>query len=108
MPLWQLGWPVMGRLMISESSTSRPVLLFSIARKPLERMRVRRMVTLGALMITLPVMSRASMTAPAWLIVRLPVGVSVVPAGTPVLAALGHSPLGVGVVPGVPALPARS
>ena len=48
-----------------------------------------RIVTFGAFTTTWPVMSRPSITVPAVVIVRPPLGVSVVPAGTPVQVASG-------------------
>ena len=75
--------------MISLSSTTSPVLLLSITHIALLRIRELRIVTFGAFTTTWPVMSRPSMTVPAVLIVRPPLGVSVVPAGTPVQLASG-------------------
>ena len=75
--------------MISLSSTTSPVLLLSITNIALLRMRVLRIVTFGAFTTTWPEMSRPLMTVPAVLIVRPPLGVSVVPGGTPVHAASG-------------------
>ena len=46
-------------------------------------------VTLEALMFTVPLMSRASMTVPGVETVMEPEGVRATPAGTPVLAAVG-------------------
>src|SRR5919198_279309 len=59
-------------------------------------MRELRIVTFGAFTVTRPTMSRPATTAPAVLIVRLPEGVRVVPAGTPVLSAFGNPPEGGG------------
>ena len=52
-------------------------------------------VTFGALIYTLPLMSRPEITVPACVITRSPDGVSVTPAGTPVFVASGHPLLGV-------------
>ncbi len=77
--------------MISLSSTTSPVLLLSITHIELLRIRELRIVTFGAFTTTGPVMSRASMTVPAVLIVRPPLGVRVTPAGTPVQPASGYA-----------------
>ena len=77
--------------MISLSSTASPVLLLSTANIALVVIRELRIVTFGAFTTTWPVMSRPSMMVPAVLIVRPPLGVSVVPAGTPVHVASGYA-----------------
>jgi hypothetical protein len=56
------------------------------------------MVTFGAFTVTVPLMSRASMTVPAVLIVIDPDALRAVPAGTPVLDASGHPVCGAGAV----------
>ena len=63
-PLWQLFWPDTGRLMISLSSTTSPVLLLSITHIELLRILELRIVTFGAFTTTWPVMSRPSMHGP--------------------------------------------
>src|SRR5450830_683913 len=50
------------------------------------------MTTFAALIETLPLMSRPSITVPAWVTVTEPDAVSVTPAGTPVVDAPGHTP----------------
>src|ERR1700675_2522801 len=47
-------------------------------------------VTFGALMVTVPRISRPEMTVPAFVITRSPDGVRVTPAGTPVVVSSGH------------------
>src|SRR3954451_2547435 len=93
--LWQL-LPANGRLTISLSSTTNPVLLFSITHIELLRIRELRIVTFGALTTTAPLISRPSITVPAVPIVNPPLGDNPVPAGTPVFDASGYEP-GVGV-----------
>ena len=100
--LWQLFWPATGRFMISLSSTTSPVLLLVTTHIELERIRDRRIVTFGAFTTTCPVISRASITAPAVEIVIPPEADNTVPAGTPVFDASGKPPLGGGVVVGQP------
>src|SRR3954451_12040111 len=90
--------------MISLSSISSPVLLLSTAHIALVRILELRIVTLGAFTTTAPLMSLPSTTVPAVLIVSAPLGVSVVPAGTPVFDASGKADGGgvaVGVAVGV-------
>jgi hypothetical protein len=55
-------------------------------------------VTFAARTTTVPAMSLPSTTAPAWVIVMLPDGVRVTPAGTPVLSAPGQPVAGGAVV----------
>src|SRR5215211_7029947 len=81
---------------ISQSSSTRPVLLLSTTQNELDRIRDRRIVTSGALTTTGPLMSRASMTAPGVLIVIPPEGVNTVPRGTPLVEASGKPGDGVG------------
>jgi hypothetical protein len=57
------------------------------------------MVTLFAATKIVPVTSRPSMTVPGVLTVNVPLGRSVVPARTPVLAAVGFTPLSDGIEP---------
>src|SRR5215218_5218981 len=82
--LWQL-LPANGRLKISLSSTTSPVLLFSITHIELLRIRELRIVTFGALTTTEPLISRPSITVPATEIVNPPLGDNTIPDGTPVL-----------------------
>ena len=70
-------------------SITNPVLLFCTAHIAFVRIRELRIVTFGAFTTTWPPMSRPSITAPAVPIVNPPLGVSVVPAGTPVFDASG-------------------
>src|SRR5262249_28801867 len=80
--------------LISTSWISRPVELLrstsSVEPPAPDVMRLFLIVTLGALTVIGPLMSLPSTTVPAVLIVMPPLGVSVVPTGTPVFDAFGN------------------
>src|ERR1700761_5364700 len=83
------GEPLVPRPLISQFWTTAPVTpaLMLTRKNPPDSILQFSSVTFGASIVTVPLISRPEITAPAWVITRLPDGVSVTPGGKPVFVA---------------------